>query len=84
MLNESIFYERLREFGFAYGPAFQTGVGIDLNEEEALPKIRAARIKFRKQLMKIVYTPCIMDGALRTVMGPYIAGDVPALLKRTL
>ncbi|MDA8562037.1 SDR family NAD(P)-dependent oxidoreductase, partial [Gammaproteobacteria bacterium] len=72
-------YERLIEFGFDYKAAFQTSIRFYTNDTEVLQELNLPP-GFEDTSSQFTLHPCLMDGALRTLLGHFIASDDEASL----
>jgi acyl transferase domain-containing protein len=65
-LDPQAFYALTRQYGFDYGPAFQTISQLHLSEAYALSRLELAE-HVRADFEHYILHPCLVDGALQTV-----------------
>jgi polyketide synthase PksN len=61
-------YRRLEGFGFRYGPCFQTIQEMHVGSDFVLAKLKLAE-DLKDDFDQYILHPCIIDGALQTVIG---------------
>ena len=62
------YYDIFRNFGFNYGPAFQTIQELYINDSYALSKLKIAN-HLKADFYDFILHPSLIDGALQTVAG---------------